>query len=155
MLFRINVDHEGRRVDDLLSNTNVSLLNELTGVVNGLAETELEDLGLQSAVHELGGGKFENVIELHVFFRNETETSHTTNDGSTLENSAGVLLVEGEEFTSSLIVNPNTLLLPYGSWQERVELSRFHACSEDRIHRKYGVLGPNVHVRKDDGEYRR
>ena len=155
MLFRINVDHERRRVDDLLSNTNVSLLNELTGVVNGLAETELEDLGLQSAVHELGGGKFENVIELHVFFRNETETSHTTNDGSTLENSAGVLLVEGEEFTSSLIVNPNTLLLPYGSWQERVELSRFHACSEDRIHRKYGVLGPNVHVRKDDGEYRR
>ena len=155
MLFRINVDHEGRRVDDLLSNTNVSLLNELTGVVNGLAETELEDLSLQSAVHELGGGKFENVIELHVFFRNETETSHTTNDGSTLENSAGVLLVEGEEFTSSLIVNPNTLLLPYGSWQERVELSRFHACSEDRIHRKYGVLGPNVHVRKDDGEYRR
>ena len=155
MLFRINVDHEGRRVDDLLSNTNVSLLNELTGVVNGLADTELEDLSLQSAVHELGGGKFENVIELHVFFRNETETSHTTNDGSTLENSAGVLLVEGEEFTSSLIVNPNTLLLPYGSWQERVELSRFHACSEDRIHRKYGVLGPNVHVRKDDGEYRR
>ena len=155
MLFRINVDHEGRRVDDLLSNTNVSLLNELTGVVNGLANTELEDLSLQSAVHELGGGKFENVIELHVFFRNETETSHTTNDGSTLENSAGVLLVEGEEFTSSLIVNPNTLLLPYGSWQERVELSRFHACSEDRIHRKYGVLGPNVHVRKDDGEYRR
>ena len=155
MLLRINMDHEGRRVDDLLTNTNVSLLNELTSVVDGLGKTELEDLGLQSAFHELGGGKFENVIELHVFFRDETETSHTTNDGSTLENSAGILLIESEEFTSSLILKLNTLLLPYGSWRERVELSRFHACSEDRIHRKYGVLGPNVHVRRDDGEYRR
>ena len=155
MLLRVNMDHEGRRVDNLLTNTDVSLLNELTSVVNGLGKTELEDLSLQSAVHELRGGKFENVIELHVFLRDETEAGHTADNSSTLEDSAGVLLVQSEEFTSSLHFTQNTEFIPYGSWQGRVELSRFHACSEDRIHRKYGVLGPNVHVHKDDGEYRR
>ena len=155
MLLRINMNHEGRRVDHLLTNTDVSLLNELTSMVNGLGKTELEDLGLQSAIHQLGSGKFENVVEFHVFLRDKTETSHTTNNGSTLENSAGILLVQSKEFTSSLSVIENHLIVPYGSWQERVALSRFHACSEDRIHRKYGVLGPNVHVRRDDGEYRK
>ena len=115
MLLRINMDHEGRRVDNLLTNTDVSLLNELTSVVNGLGKTELEDLSLQSAVHELRGGKFENVIELHVFLRDKTETSHTTDDGSTLEDSAGILLVQSEEFTSSLILKQNIEFIPYGS----------------------------------------
>ena len=155
VLLRIHVNHEGGGVHDLATDANVSLSDQDASVVDRLGKTKLEHLGLKSAVHQLGGAQLQNVVQLLLLLGDQSQTSHAADDGSSLENSAGVLLIEGEEFTSSLIVNPNTLLLPYGSWQERVELSRFHACSEDRIHRKYGVLGPNVHVRKDDGEYRR
>ena len=115
MLLRIHMNHEGRRVNNLLTNTDVSLLNELTSMMNGLGETELEDLGLQSAIHQLSSGKLKNVVELHVFLRDKTEAGHTTNNSSTLEDSAGVLLVQSEEFTSSLMINENTQYAPCGS----------------------------------------
>jgi hypothetical protein len=46
VLLRVEADNERRNVDDLLADADVALTDQDTGVVNGLGETELVDLGL-------------------------------------------------------------------------------------------------------------
>ena len=47
MLLGVETDDERRNVDDLLADSDVALSDENTGVVDGLGETELVDLGLE------------------------------------------------------------------------------------------------------------
>jgi len=46
MLLRVQANDEGGNVDDLLADSDVSLADENTGVVDGLGEPELVDTGL-------------------------------------------------------------------------------------------------------------
>lgn len=46
VLLRVETDNEGRNVDDLLSDTDVTLTDQDTGVVDRFGEAELVDLGL-------------------------------------------------------------------------------------------------------------
>lgn len=46
MLLGVETNDEGRNVDDLLSNTDVTLADEDTSVVDGLGKSELVNLGL-------------------------------------------------------------------------------------------------------------
>lgn len=96
------MDHEGRRVHHLTANTDVSLTNQHTSVMNRLGKTELEHLRLQSAIHQLRSAQLQNVIQLLLLLRHQTQTSHTTNDSSTLENTTRILLIQSQQFTSSL-----------------------------------------------------
>ena len=152
VLLRIHVHHERGRVHHLLTHADVSLLNQLAGVVDGLGQTELEHLGLQSAVHQLGGGQLQNGVQLLVLLGDEAQAAHAADDGSTLEDSAGIVLVQGQQFTSSLHVILFLLFPPCGSWQARAAHARSHACCADRIHRKYAVPGPDARARRDDEE---
>jgi hypothetical protein len=52
-LLGVKPDDERRDVDHLLANTDVPLADEDTGVVDGLGEAELVDLGLQTTLHEV------------------------------------------------------------------------------------------------------
>jgi hypothetical protein len=49
----------------LLANTDVSLTDEDTSVVDGFGETRLEDLGLETSLHEIFDLEGEYVIETH------------------------------------------------------------------------------------------
>ena len=46
MLLRVETDNKGRNIDNLLADTDVALADQDAGMVDGLGETELVDLGL-------------------------------------------------------------------------------------------------------------
>lgn len=61
MLLRVETNDEGGDVDNLLADTDVTLTDQDTGVMDGLSETEFVDLGLFgvrrcSCKGECGGG---------------------------------------------------------------------------------------------------
>jgi hypothetical protein len=99
VLLGIETNNEGRNVDDLLANTDVSLTDENTSVVDGLGKTELVDTGLQTTLQEILDLQGQHVIELHAGFVKNTNTDETANEGISFEESLGVLLIEGEQLT--------------------------------------------------------
>jgi hypothetical protein len=101
VLLRVKTDDERRNVDNLLADTNVALTDEDTGVVDRAGETELPNTGLETALQEVLDLESKNVIELHAGLVEDTDTDETANEGIAFEQTLGVLLVEGEELTSS------------------------------------------------------
>ena len=99
MLLGLDADEERRDVDNLLTDTDVSLTDQHAGVMDGLGETVLEDLGLEAALHDLGGGQTEDVIQLALGVGEETEALHATKHGLTLEDASLILLVKGQQGT--------------------------------------------------------
>ena len=93
---------ERRDVDKLVSDADVALTDQDAGVVDGLGEALLVDLGLQAALKELLGGKKQDGIEVELVVREESVTGHAAEEGCSLENALGVLGVEGEEGTGGL-----------------------------------------------------
>jgi hypothetical protein len=123
VLLGVQADNERGDVDDLLSNTDVALTDEDTGVVDGLRETELVDLGLlmllanverkrnrdsylETTLQEVLNTESQDVIELHVLVVKDTDTDKTANQGVTLEETLGVLLVLGQKLTGSTTIPP-------------------------------------------------
>jgi len=100
VLLGVETDNERRDVDDLLANTDVSLADENTSVVDGLGQTELVDTGLQTTLQEILNLQGQHIIELHAGFVEDTNTDETANEGVSFEESLGVLLVEGEQLTA-------------------------------------------------------
>lgn len=68
MLFRANSNLVGRDVHQLLSNANVTLFDQDSGVMDGVSELSLEDEGLKSSFHELGGSKSQDEIQFLFVF---------------------------------------------------------------------------------------
>ena len=106
VLLRVHMNHERGRVHQLASHTNVSLTDQNTGVVHRLRQTQLEHLRLQSAVHQLRRAQLQHVVQLLLLLRHQSQTGHTTDDSSTLEDAARVLLVQRQQLTSSLHHQP-------------------------------------------------
>lgn len=127
----VGSDQERRDVDDLLANSarqekreaiasemmlarrtsgereekdipDVSLPDEHAGVVDRSGEAELEDRGLEATLEEVLGGEREDVVELGLGLLENAVSVEAAQEGSTLEEALGVLLVEREELTSSL-----------------------------------------------------
>jgi hypothetical protein len=78
----------------------VPLLDEDTGMVDALGETELVDASLKAALQEIFDLEGKHVIELHAGLVEHTDTDETTNESIAFEQSLGVLLVEGKKLTA-------------------------------------------------------
>ena len=100
VLLRVQTDNERGDVDDLLANTDVTLTDQDTSVVDGLGETELVDASLQTTLQEILNFQGQHVIELHAGFVEDTDTDETANEGVTFEEALGILFVEGEQLTA-------------------------------------------------------
>jgi hypothetical protein len=100
VLLGVETDDEGRHVDDLLADADVALADQDTGVVDGLGEAELVDAGLQAALEEILDLEGQDVIELHARLVEDTDADETANEGVTLEEALGILLIESEELTT-------------------------------------------------------
>lgn len=79
----------------------MSLTDQDTGVVDRLGQAELEDLSLQSSFQEIFNLETETVIELGLGLIKHTDTNQTTNQRVALEETTGILFIEGEKLTSS------------------------------------------------------
>jgi len=101
VLLGVETDDERWDVDDLLSDTDVALANEDTGVVDRLGKAELVDASLKTTLQEILNLEGKHVIELHAGLVEHTDTDQTTNEGVSFEQTLGVLLVHGEELTGS------------------------------------------------------
>jgi len=99
VLLGLDADEERGDVDNLLADADVALTDEDTGVMDGLGETVLEDLGLETTLHDLGGGQTEDIIQLALGVGEETETLHAAKHGLTLEDAGLILLVESQQDT--------------------------------------------------------
>lgn len=60
------------------------LADEDTGVVDRLGEARLEDLGLETALHEVLGLKGEDVVEPHALLVEDTNAHKTADESVTL-----------------------------------------------------------------------
>lgn len=78
---------------------DVALADEHTSVVDRLGETELVDAGLETALQEVLDLEGQDVIEPHAGLVEDTDTDETANEGVTLEEALGVLLVKSQERT--------------------------------------------------------
>lgn len=79
----------------------MSLSDQDTSVVDTLGQTTLEDLCLQSAFQEIFNLQGQHVIETHARLVEHTNTDESTNEGVTLEQPLGILVIELEQLTSS------------------------------------------------------
>jgi hypothetical protein len=79
----------------------VSLLDEDTSVVDRLGETELVDTSLEAALEKVLDLEGKNVIQSHAGLVEDTDTYETTDQGVTLEETLGVLLVQGKKVTNA------------------------------------------------------
>jgi len=102
VLLGVQADHVGGHVDNLLADTDVTLLDEDTGVVDGLGEAKLVHAGLETALKEILDLQGKNVIELHAGLVEDTDAHKTANQGVTLEQTLGILLIESEELTATV-----------------------------------------------------
>ena len=78
----------------------MALLDQDTGVVDGLGEAKLVHAGLQTTLQEVLDTEGQDVIELHAGLIEHTDADQTANQSVTFEKTLGVLLVEGEQLTA-------------------------------------------------------
>ena len=102
MLLAGSADVEAGDVDELVADADVTLADEDAGVVDGLGEALLVDLGLEATLEELLGGELEDGIEIELVVRQETVARHASEEGGTLEDALGILGIERQESTGGL-----------------------------------------------------
>ena len=79
----------------------MALPDEDTGVVNGLGQAALEDLGLETTLQEVLDLEGQHVVETHARLVEHTDANETANERVTLEETLGILGIELEKLTSS------------------------------------------------------
>ena len=102
VLLRRSADVEAGDVDELVADADVTLADEDAGVVDGLGEALLVDLGLKTTLEELLGGELEDGIEIELVVGQQAVARHATEEGGTLEDALGILGIERQEGTGGL-----------------------------------------------------
>lgn len=80
----------------------MSLADQTTGMMDGLGQSELENLGLKATFQEIFNTKTQNVIQLHLVFGEDTHENQTAEEDVSFEKTLGVFVVQHEKSTSNL-----------------------------------------------------
>ena len=99
MLLGVEADDEGRHINDLLADADVTLTDQDTSVVNRLGEAELIDASLEAALQEILELQGQHVIELHARLVEDTDTHETANEGIAFKETLWVLFVKSKKLT--------------------------------------------------------
>ena len=102
MALTVTTDKEGRNVHELLANTDVTLKDQDTSVVDGASELALENDGLKTTLKEILVLKSKNVIELVLVLRKDAHLVKTTEHCTTLEHTTLVILLKSQKETCTL-----------------------------------------------------
>jgi hypothetical protein len=87
---------------NLLSDSNVSLSDKDTGVMNRFGESKFENLGLESSFQKVFDFEAENVIEFHLVLFENSDTDQSSKKGVTFEKSFWVFFVQSKKGTGDL-----------------------------------------------------
>jgi hypothetical protein len=93
---------ERRNIDKLRSNTNVSLTDQNTSMMDRLGKTLLVNLGLKTPLQKLLSSKLKDGIKIKLIISKKTVTGHATKKSRSLKDTLGILGVKGEKTTGSL-----------------------------------------------------
>jgi hypothetical protein len=102
VFLRGSSDIEGRNVNKLASNTDVALTDQDTGVVDGLGQTLLVNLGLETAFQQLLGCQLKDGIQLEFVISEQSIPAHAAKHSGTLKDSGGILGFQCQQSTSGL-----------------------------------------------------
>ena len=102
MTLTVTTDEEGRYVDKLLANTDVTLKDQNTSVVDGTSKLGLEDDGLKTTLKEILMLKSKHIIELVLILGENTHLMKTTKHCTTLKYTTFIILIESQKVTSTL-----------------------------------------------------
>jgi hypothetical protein len=101
VLLRVNSDQKRWRVAQLLTNSDMSLTDHNTSVMDSLGKTALENLSLKASLEHLLGSHGQSIIELSLIVVQETKSDQLSEESLTLELSGLVILIKGQQVTSS------------------------------------------------------
>merc|ERR1739842_145878 len=99
VLLRVQADDERGNIHNLLPDPNVPLLDEHSGVMDGLGESELEHLGLKPSLQEVLNLESEHEIQLHATFIQDSDTDETPEQSVSLEQAAGIFLLQRKQLS--------------------------------------------------------
>jgi len=86
----------------LLLVPNVALPDEHTSMMNGLRHAILEDNGLKAALQEVLNSERKHIIKLVLALAKKTIAVHAAQECLALKDTAGILLIEGEQLPCSI-----------------------------------------------------
>ena len=108
---------------------DVSLSDEHPCMVDALSQAQLEHLGLQPPLQEIFYLQAQHVIQLHPALVQNPDPHQSTEQGVPLEESLGVLLVQGQQLTSglpdlgqSVLHPPHLTLVPQPKLTDQLQL---------------------------------
>merc|ERR1719347_285002 len=101
VLLRVQPHYEGGHVHHLLPNSNVALLDQHAGVVDGLRKPRLENLGLKPALQEVLDLETQHIVKLHLSLVQDTNPHQSSEKSIALKEPPPILLLQGEELSSS------------------------------------------------------
>ena len=102
VLLRGSTNVEGWRIDQLRSHANVALTDQNPGMMDGLGQTLLVDVGLETSIQQFLSGQLQNLIEFEFIVSEETIAVHASQKGRTFEDALGVIRSEGQQSSRGL-----------------------------------------------------
>ena len=102
MLLGIQSNDEGRDIDYLSSDPNVSLSDQDSCMMDGFCQSMFEDQGLQSSLQEVLHFKSQDVIEFHPVLLQDSDSNQSSKQGISFKQSLGVIVIPSQQFSGSL-----------------------------------------------------
>jgi len=116
VLLRLDSNHERGNIDDLSADSDVSLLDQDSGVMVRLGHTQLEDLGLESSIQKVVDLESKDKIQLVLMLVQDSVSVESSQKSSALKHSLGILGILREQVSCSLSdVRENSLDSPHFS----------------------------------------
>ena len=85
----------------LLPDSDVSLLDQDTCMVDGFCKPKLENLGLKTAFKKVVNFQTKNVIELHLILREDSSLNKATEKCISFKQTFGILFLKSEQISGS------------------------------------------------------
>lgn len=101
VLFRADSNQETWNVHELFTNSNVSLSDENSSVMNGVSELSLGNESLKSSLHDLGEWETQYVIELSFVFLEHSKSNHSSDKSITYNLIINIFNISERTFENS------------------------------------------------------
>lgn len=101
VLLRVDLDEERWYIYNLLSDANVSLADENTGMMDALCQSKLEDESLKTTLQHILWGQSQHIIQFVLVLCQESVLEHSSQEGLSLEKTTWILLIKSEQLTST------------------------------------------------------